>query len=74
MCLLLFIFGTPKTLLKLLMKKESLRKLEIQAETFSQDVTTTGYVQKDEEEFRALCCKTYNFEILLSQNRTIEYW
>ena len=75
MCSLLFIFGTPKTLLKLLMKKESLRKLEMQAETFSQYITKTEHVQKkDEEGFRVLCCKTYNFEILLSQNRTIEYW
>ena len=39
-------FGTPKTLLKLLEKKESLRKPEMQAETFSQYVTTTGHVQK----------------------------
>ena len=33
MCSLLFIFGTPTTLLKLLKEKESLRKLEMQAET-----------------------------------------
>ena len=33
MCSVLFIFGAPKTLLKLLKEKESLRKLKMQTET-----------------------------------------
>ena len=46
MCSVLFIFGTPKTLLKLPKNKESLKKLEMQAEPFSQYIVTTGHVQK----------------------------
>ena len=46
MCSVLFIFVTPKTLLKLLKEKESSRKLKMQAKAFFQCVITTGLVQK----------------------------
>ena len=56
MCSALFIFGAPKTLLKLLKGKESLRKLEIQAETFSQYIITTGNFHFTVLDFNAIKC------------------